>query len=151
MELYSSSFFATSLKSRFITCLAAVEAIINQSSSSTELLEWIEELSGLTKKTKLSTDDCDQVVNALNRQKTKSITRSGVELANSLLPSTTYGQKTAGQFFKWLYTIRGEIVHDGTYRSVSDEEFKQLFRDCKKFVGDLFVARASANVSNNPR
>jgi hypothetical protein len=71
--------------------------------------------------------------------------RAGVELSNRLLKSHTYDGKGAGEFFQIVYDIRSTIVHNGSYGQISDEDFKQLFRDCKKFVGDLLVAYALEN------
>lgn len=138
-DLYSASFFDVSFRSRFITLVTAVEALLDPPLRPNEVQLFV--AAAKAEANTLVSDPASRqaVVSSLNWLRYESIGQTGRALAERLLSKREYEGMRAGKFFSHCYSIRSEIVHNG---KTSDPaiDLLQLSNSCQTFVGDLLLA-----------
>lgn len=138
-ELYGLSFFDMSFRSRFITLVTAVEALLDPPIRPPEIQAFIQEVT--TEANDLAVDHATKrsLISSLDRLRYDSIGRTGRALAESLVSDREYDGLKAGKFFTHCYKLRSEIVHDG---KPSDPaiDLLQVSNACQAFVADLLLA-----------
>lgn len=138
-ELYSLSFFDMSFRSRFITLVTAVEALLDPTIRSGAIQAFIEDVK--TRLDTLSADDGTKqsMISSLERLKYDSIGQAGRALSDTLLGDWEYAGLKAGKFFSHCYKLRSQIVHNGE----PDDPTTDLLQEsnsCQAFVADLLLA-----------
>jgi hypothetical protein len=142
-EIYSSSFFDVSPRSRFITLVTAVEALLEPESRSEPVQLVIGEMERLVSTPTIDKRTAQSIVSSLQWLKTESIGQAGRRVAARLLPSRRYDDKAADKFFNYCYTIRSELVHRGLIdSSVNPLPLANAMSD---FVADLLLASIDEN------
>lgn len=145
-EIYTSSFFDTSPRSRFITLVTVVEALINPSKhkDNIQLLidKWLEMLKQEVEDPK-DRDDKDSLMGSLYRLKYQSINQAGQKLANDLLPKELFDGMPSGKFFKYCYDLRCQIVHNGHLENNSIH-ILDIANKTEQFVNKLLTSALSS-------
>jgi hypothetical protein len=148
-EIYASSFFDISARSRFITLVTAVEALTEQRKYSANLQGLVDELVRIANQTTI--DDIDEtsknsVISRLGDLRSQSITQAAGKLVGNLLPEKTFGGKSAIDFFKFCYNIRSRLLHDG---KIVDKSIHilELANRIEAFVHQLILA----SLNNAPK
>jgi len=138
-ELYGLSFFDMSFRSRFITLVTAVEALLDAPIRSQEIQSFINDAK--TRADSLATDDATKqsMTSSLERIKYNSIGQTGRETAERLVAGREYDGLLAGKFFTHCYKLRSEIVHTGK-PSDPTIDLLQVSNACQAFVADLLLA-----------
>ena len=138
-ELYSASFFDVSFRSRFITLVTAVEALLDAPLRSNEIQEFVNEAKAKANALVADPATRQAVVSSLEWLRNDSIGQTGRLLAERLLGDLEYDGLSAGRFFSHCYRLRSEIVHNG---KTSDPtiDLLQLSNKCQAFVADLLLA-----------
>lgn len=138
-ELYGLSFFDMSFRSRFITLITAVEALLDAAIRSVKVQSFVDDVKD--RLNSLETDDAtrESMRSSLDHLKYESIGQAGRSLANSLLGDREYANLKPGRFFNRCYNLRSEIVHRG---KPTDEtiDLLQESNALQAFVSDLLLA-----------
>lgn len=137
-EIYSNSFFDISPKSRFITLVTAVEALIEPKNRDENAVALIEDLKNVLKQSTLDESTRNSILGSLDRLKQESINQAGCSLARNLLLNELFFNMKADEFFSWSYNLRSQIVHNGTLKKEID--IIHLANNMENFVNKLLLA-----------
>jgi hypothetical protein len=142
-EIYSSSFFDVSPKSRFITLVSAVEALLDPDPRPESVQLLVREMEQLVRASEIDKPTADSIYGSLQWLKAESIGQAGRKLAARLLSSKQYENKPADKFFNESYVIRSSLVHRGFIQPSINP--LTLANTMSEFVGDLLLASLNEN------
>jgi hypothetical protein len=138
-EILSASYFDASGRSRFVTRITAVEALLDPQPRSAaaqrvvaKLLEVVEE-GGLDESTRAAMSGS---LRWLNRE---SIGQAGRALAARLLHGRAYEGQAPDRFFSFCYNLRSSILHFGRV-PVEITNFRNVCAAAHQFVCDILIA-----------
>ncbi len=139
LELFLLSLLNTDSRTRFVTQVTAIEALMKPASESKKVIELVGQLQNFVSNMNSLDDTAARIVlDALNRTKTESKTKAGKKLVSSLLRDKVYGGgERAEVVFGRMYTVRSQIVHDGLPKNLSPKEFQALCKLSTTLVRDL--------------
>ena len=137
-EIYTGSFFDTSARSRFITLVTAVEALLEPSKRSIEIQTLVDGFETATKTVK-DVQNRDSIQGSLSWLRYQSIGQAGRELANILLPNELFDGLPSSDFFTRCYNLRSSLLHRGTSADKSVDT-AQLANFMETFVNHLLLA-----------
>lgn len=112
MELLTFSFFEKPERSRFLTLVLAVEALLQPEQRPENVQLLVKSLIEQTKNSDVSDDDKKSIIGSLKWLYKDSISKSLNKMANHLLDSA-YGGKSASKFISKCYAASSELVHNG--------------------------------------
>lgn len=141
-ELFTLSHFDTSFRSRFLTLMTALESLLSPAPRSKSMLDFIDETQKRLKewpvneKSPQEIDARNLLASGLHGLKKASIGQAGSTLAGDLLGSRTYMDKSAAEFFSFIYKIRSKIVHSGK-ASDANLDLLHVANVTSQFVADL--------------
>jgi len=138
-EIYTSSFFDTSARSRFITLVTAVEALLEPSKRSTEVQTLVDGFEAATMQTIKNVRNKDSILGSLSWLRYQSIGQAGRELANRLLPNELFDGLSSADFFTCCYDLRSSLLHSGTAADKSVDT-SQLANVMETFVNHLIIS-----------
>lgn len=141
-EIYASSFLDISQRSRFITLVTAVEALLEPAMRPDSAQSLVDELVGKTQEATIDKAIRDSIRGSLEWLRRESIGQAGRALADSLLPGKLYHGKQASAFFYQCYDLRSSILHRGA--AGDDIDVMQLASTMEEFVANLLIASLSA-------
>jgi hypothetical protein len=138
-ELYGASFFDVSARSRFITLVTAVEALIEPAARCPQAQALVVTMSDLVCNADLHDSTKQAMLGTLQWLRNDSIGESGRALAKRLLGDQRYMGMDASSFFSRCYDLRSRILHSGKPdKPVLD--MTVAAGECCRFVGDLLRA-----------
>lgn len=138
-EILSASYFEASNRSRFITLMTAVEALLEPQPRSPEAQELVARLFEIVANSGLDEATRNAMSGSLQRLKDESIGQAGRALAARLLPDRIYLAQSSERFFTFCYNLRSSILHRGIVPSeVAD--FPSVCTTAHEFVSDLLIA-----------
>jgi len=137
-ELYGASFFDVPFRSRFITLVTAIEALLVPKRRADAVQSLIDGVKQDLKGREVDEATKVALMGSLERLKSDSIGQTGKSLCERLLLHKEYDGRSAGKFFKYCYDLRSEIVHSGKPKDGVD--LLRLSNTCQAFVGDLLLA-----------
>lgn len=144
-ELYCVSFFDTSDRTRFITLVTCIEALLTPSQRSAGAVALVDEAIESATAAELDSEERKSLLSGFERLRKESIGSAGSRLASETLGSKpTFDGKTAGKFFKYCYRVRSEILHSGKPSS-AEMDIANLTGNCYRFVGELLRTLLQAN------
>jgi len=136
-EIYASSFFDVSSRSRFITLVTAVEALLEPLERSDKVKALVKEFKAMTQKSK--TDERESIISSLEGLKRQSIGQTGRTLAGRLIPNEFFDGQSSADFFTRCYDLRSQILHRGTIEDDSVDIW-HLANVMEDFVAKLLLA-----------
>jgi hypothetical protein len=138
-EILSAFYFEASDRSRFITLITAVEALLYPQPRSPQAVRLVERLIETVNRSELDKATRDAMSGSLQRLRQNSIGQAGRELATRLLPGRSYQSQSPADFFTFCYNLRSSILHSGTVPArVAD--FPSVCAAAHEFVCDLLIA-----------
>lgn len=141
MELFSSSFFDGVFRSRFITLVTAVEALVVQDWRGASVQALLDGACNAASSLEIEDSVKVSLRSGLERLRTESIRGSAAKLIARILAGKEYGGLPADKFFRKYYDIRSQTVHDGRPHD-PDVDFLQLVNELQVLVADLLIASA---------
>jgi hypothetical protein len=135
-ELFSASQFELSTKSRFLTLVMAVEALLAPIDREDEVCRHVGALIDQTENSSLPMAEKQSLTSSLNWLYKESIGKTGRRLAADLLGTEKYANVPAPAFFTMCYSLRSQLVHNG---SITDKSVNldSLVGEVERFVADL--------------
>ncbi|HUT03227.1 MAG TPA: hypothetical protein VM163_04985 [bacterium] len=138
-EILSASYFEPSDRSRFITRMTAVEALLDPQPRPPAAQDLVARLVEIVNKSGLDDATRAAMSGSLQWLKQESIGQAGRALATRLLPGRIYLELAPGRFFTFCYGLRSSILHSGTVPAeVTD--FPSVCAAAHEFVCDLLIA-----------
>lgn len=138
-EIYSGSFFDVSHRSRFITLVTAVEALLDPARRPESVQTLVTEMEGMTRASAVDDSTKKAIVSSLQWFREESIGQSGRALARRLLPHQQYDDRSSWAFFTQCYHLRSQIVHRGSVEDPSIDMLS-LANTMETFVSELLLA-----------
>jgi len=138
-EIYASSFFDVSARSRFITLVTAIEALLEPLKRSDEVQALVTELEATTQQSMIDEPTKASIIGSLGRVRYQSIRQAGRTLARRLLPDEFFDGQSSVDFFTRRYDLRSSILHHGTIPEES-VDIGQLANVMETFVAHLLIA-----------
>jgi hypothetical protein len=132
IEIYASSFFDVSPRSRFITLVTAVEALLEPLKRANEVEALVEEFKDKTRQSTIDQSTRDSIIGSLDRLGHESIGQAGRALASRLIPDESFDGQSSADFFTRCYDLRSRILHRG---KTADESLNLLH------LASIFVAK----------
>jgi len=138
-EIYASSFFDVSARSRFITLVTAVEALLKPLKRPDEVEALVKELKATTEKSKIDKPTRESIIGSLDRLRHQSIGQAGRMLTRRLIPNELFNEYKSVDFFTRSYDLRSKILHRGT---IEDDlvDIWHLANVMESFVARLLLA-----------
>jgi hypothetical protein len=141
IELFGAAFFEPSVRSRFVTLMIAVEALLEPKQRSTEAIKLVESfMEQVRASPALTRSEIDSLCGTLKWLKNESINRTGQDLASERLAGHQYLGMLPGDFFRHCYEVRSNIVHTGAVRT-QGADLGSLAPELESFVADLICSR----------
>lgn len=137
-ELYVSSWFDVSYRSRFITLVTAVEALIEQNEHPQGVADLVCSTRKVLEQLSLPTAVEASIAGSLERLKRQSISQAGRELVKRLLPDSQFQGMDAERYFSYCYNLRSQILHNGT--PSDDIDMLQAANAAEEFVSALLLS-----------
>jgi hypothetical protein len=137
-ELYCAAHFDGPFRSRFITLMTAVEALLDYQPRPADVVKVVEELERTVDASTLERTAKQSLRSSLAWLHTESIGQAGQRTADQLLTGKEYGGKTPGKYFRDCYELRSTIIHTGRVPTVVD--LLDTSNELHRFVGDLLHA-----------
>jgi hypothetical protein len=138
-EIYASSFFDVSARSRFITLVTAVEALLEQPRRSDDVEALVEEFKDKVRQSTVDENTKASIIAGLDDLKKQSIGQAGRALSRRLLPDELFDKESSDAFFTSCYNWRSQILHAG---KIADEavDMWHLANVMEEFVNKLLIA-----------
>jgi len=137
-EIYCSSWFDIGYKSRFITLVTAIEALIDQEEHSDIVQTFVSEATKQMESSAIDALIKASLRGSLDRMRCESISQAGRRLASSLLSGQMFEGQPPDRVFTKLYNLRSELVHDGA--PGKDEELRIAANIAEEFTAKLLLA-----------
>ena len=138
-EIYSGSFFDVSHRSRFITLVTAVEALLEPSRRSESAQTLVSEIENITRSSDVDNATQNAILSSLQWLRFESIGQTGRSLAKRLIPERQYGGRTSWSFFTYCYQLRSQILHRGGAEDDS-ADLLGLANETEGFVAYILLA-----------
>jgi len=138
-EIYASSFFDVSPRSRFITLVTAVEALLERPKRPGVVEELVKEFKAKTQLSNIDEQTKKSIIGRLGRLTHQSISQAGRTLADRLIPNERFDGQSPADFFTRCYDFRSRILHQGTIEDDS-VDMVQLANVMESFVARLLLA-----------
>jgi len=142
-EIYASSFFDVSSRSRFITLVTAVEALLEPLKHSDEVEALVQEFKAKARQSTVDQSTKDSIIGRLERLRYQSIRQAGRSLADRLVPNEFFDEHSSADFFTRCYDWRSQILHTGTIAGKSVDTW-HLANVMEYFVSRLLLAVLSS-------
>jgi len=138
-EIYASSFFDVSPRSRFITLVTAVEALLERPKRTDVVEELVEEFKANTQLSNIDDQTKKSIIGSLEDLRSESITQAGCTLAGRLIPNELFDGQSSAKFFTRCYKLRGQILHRGKAKD-GLVDMLYLANVMESFVAGLLLA-----------
>jgi len=138
-DIYSASFFDVSFRSRLITLVTALEALLERADRPAPARALVAKMQVMVQKAALNESTKKAMISSLQWLNHDSIGEAGRALARSLLGHSQYLGKPAPEFFNYCYGLRSQILHSGTPEDAA-VDLSTVSGECQRFVGDLLIA-----------
>lgn len=139
-EIYTSSFFDVSARTRFVTLVTAIEALLEQPKHPDKVQTLVREFKDTTQQQSMIDGPTKaSIIGSLDRIRYQSIGQAGSTLAGYLLPDQSFNGRSSADFFKLCYDYRSQILHEGTISDAS-VDIVQLANNMERFVAYLLIA-----------
>jgi len=138
-EILSASYFDASDRSRFVTRITAVEALLDPKLRSADAQQVVAKLLEVVEADELDESTRTAMSGSLSWLKRESIGQAGRALVARLLKGRVYEGQAPDQFFSFCYNLRSSILHFG---KVPDEitNFQSVCAAAHQFVCDIMIA-----------
>ncbi len=138
-EIYASSFFDVSPRSRFITLVTVVEALLEPLKRANEVEALVEEFKAKTRQSTIDQSTRNSIIGSLERLRHQSISQAGCAFAGRLIPNELFDGQSSADFFSRCYELRSQILHRGK-REDESVDVLYLANIMEGFVAKLLLA-----------
>jgi hypothetical protein len=134
-ELYASARFDASFRSRFLTLVCGLEALLVPAPRAAAVQELVVEFQGRVKALEVDAETKKSLGSSLEWLKAESIGQAGRRLAQGL-HGKRYLDKEPAAFWSYVYDVRSKLVHQTSTEGLQ-LDFLGLSNAATDFLGDL--------------
>lgn len=138
-EILSASYFDASDRSRFVTLITAVEALLDPQPRPAAAQQVVARMMQVVQEGGADEGTRAAMFGSLQRLKRESIGQAGRALADRLLGGKVYEGQPPARFFTTCYELRSSILHLGK-APVGIDDFPSVCAVAHAFVSDLLIA-----------
>ncbi len=138
-EILSASYFDAMDRSRFVTLITAVEALLDPPPRPAAVQHMVERMEQIIKEGELDEGHRASMLGSLQWLKRESIGQAGRALADRLLGGKVYDGQEPARFFTFCYDLRSSILHLGKVPA-EITDFLSVCTTAHTFVCDLLIA-----------
>jgi hypothetical protein len=138
-EILSASYFDASDRSRFVTLITAVEALLEPQSRPAAAQQMVAKMLQIVDEGGVDEATRAAMSGSLQWLKRESIGQAGRALADRLLDGRVYAAQPPGRFFTFCYELRSSILHLGKVPAAIND-FPSVCAAAHAFVCDLLIA-----------
>lgn len=138
-ELFCASYFDVSFRSRLITLVTAIEAMLDPAERTNQDKDIIISMEELVSSSSLSAETKESLLSSLQWLKYESIRQAGRNLAVRFLGDQEYAGMTAPRFFNHCYDLRSQILHDGKPKNETID-LSNITNILQGFVSNVLIA-----------
>ena len=146
-EILSASYFDNSDRSRFITLMTAVEALLEPQLRPPAAVQFVARMLQALKEAGLEEGTRAAMSGSLEGLRRESIGQAGRAIADRLLSGKAYAGQPPGRFFSLCYNLRSSMLHLGKV-SVEINDLAGVCAAAQPFVCDLGVASLAEAAKN---
>jgi hypothetical protein len=143
-EIYCSSWFDVNYKSRFITLVTAMEALLEQQLHPEPVQSFVNAACESLQSANLPEPVRASLKGSLERMRQESISHAGRRMASELLPNAKINDLLPSECFTKLYGLRSQLVHDGA--PGKDDQVRLASNTAEEFVAKLLLASLGGEV-----
>jgi hypothetical protein len=147
-ELFCSAGFDTPFRSRFLTLMTALEALLEHQPRSASVIELVELLEKTVSASDVPAAEKKSLLSNLKWLHKESVGQAGRRTADTLLAGRTYDGRTPGSYFSSCYEMRSRLVHSG--HIADDVDLLVVSNTLQQFVGDLLHSSIGVVGSKEP-
>lgn len=141
-EIYASSFFDVSPRSRFITLVTSVESLLNQLIRPDELQCLFNEFETKLHQLTIDPKTKNSIIGQLSNLKYQSIGEAARDLIHRLIPNYIFNGNTSKNFFTDCYHKRSQLIHNGVLDP--SDSISELANEMERFVSLLLIKLLSS-------
>jgi hypothetical protein len=141
-EIFASSFFDVSPRSRFITLVTSVEVLLEQLTRHDDVKRLLDEIASRVKTLRIDEPTQASIVGQLGQLKRQSIGEAARALIHRLIPDEIFDSKPPVKFFIDSYNVRSDLVHEGQMDKSID--VPKLVSEMQRFVKQLLLAQLNS-------
>lgn len=138
-EIYASSFFDVSPRSRFITLITAVEALSERSERSDVVKQLVRDCKKRAQLLNVDEQTRKSIIGSLEDLERESIMQAARVLVGRLIPNDVFDGQSSLNFFKRCYNLRSQILHRGAVEDYS-VDVRHLANVMEGLVARLLLA-----------
>jgi hypothetical protein len=138
-EILSASYFDASDRSRLVTLITAVEALLEPQPRPAAAEQVVAKMMQIVEEGGLDDGTRAAMSGSLQWLKRESIGQAGRALADRLLAGRVYEAQPPARFFTFCYEMRSSILHVGNV-PVAINDFAKVCAAAHAFVCDLLIA-----------
>lgn len=138
-EILSASYFDSSDRSRFVTLITAVEALLDPQPRPAVAQQVVARMMQIVEESGVDEGTRAAMSGSLQWLKRESIGQAGRALADRLLRGKVYEAQPAARFFTYCYELRSSILHLGSVPTAIND-FPSVCAAAHAFVCDLLIA-----------
>ena len=138
-EILSASYFDASDRSRFVTLITAVEALLDPQPRPAAAQQVVTRMMQIVEEGGVDDGTRAAMSGSLQWLKRESIGQAGRTLADRLLPGRVYEAQPPARFFTFCYELRSSILHLGNV-PVAINDFPSVCAEAHAFVCDLLIS-----------
>ena len=144
-ELFCTAHFDAPFRSRFLTLMTALEALLDHAPRPAAVKAVVSSLEAAVNASQLAPGAKRSLLSSLEWLHNESIGQAGRRTARELLGEEQYGGMSAEKYFQESYTLRSIIVHSG--RVPDSVELLDASNELHRFAGDLLHAHIGLQAS----
>ncbi len=137
LDMFTSSFFEKTNSSRFIKLMICVESMLDFKKKDPEIRKTVDCLIKQMNESDIEPLKRNSLSSSLGKLKKESITEAGIRFCNENLSNTLYHNMLPGDFFKYCYDLRCNLLHEGE----KSKDIDNILGTFVTFVGDLIKAK----------
>lgn len=144
-ELFCASFFDVSFRSRLITLVTAIEALLEPAERPRPDKDIVENMEELVRRSGILTETKESLLSSLQWLKYESIRQTGRKLVMHFLGNRDFAGIPAQRFFSYCYDLRSQILHNGKPEDESID-LLSVTNTLQEFVSPLLIASFGISV-----
>jgi len=137
LEMFTSSFFEKTNSSRFIKLMICIESMLDFEEKDYEITKIINCLIKQVNELDIEPLKRNSLSSSLGQLKKESITEAGIRFSNENLSGLIYNNMLPGDFFKYCYDLRSDLLHEGNI----SKEIDDILGEFERYTWDLIKAK----------
>ncbi|OKH19951.1 HEPN domain-containing protein [[Limnothrix rosea] IAM M-220] len=138
-ELYGSSHYEKSMRSKFLTLVLSIESLLELKDRQDDVQKLVDQLQQIVHDSEICKHEKNSIRGTLKWLRKESIGQGLKRLSDTFLSDKEYGGIPARKFLSHCYGVRSQLVHNGCHSDKTDLNILSSQLDC--LVSDLLMRK----------